>query len=40
MLPLMMSTMLMPGFSSPYPSAAYLKEQLDKDIEHKEGDGN
>ena len=38
MLPLLMSTMLMPSFSSPSPSATYLGDVLKKDSVEKEGD--
>jgi hypothetical protein len=38
MLPLLMSTMLMPTLGSPSPSATYLKNVLEKDSETKEGD--
>lgn len=38
MLPLLMSTMLMPSFSSPSPSAAYLGDALQKDDEEIKGD--
>lgn len=38
MLPLLMSTMLMPTFGSPSPSATYLGDALKKDEEEQKGD--
>lgn len=38
MLPLLMSTMLMPSFSSPSPTATYLGDALKKDEEEQKGD--
>lgn len=38
MLPLLISTMLMPSFSSPSPSSTYLGDALKKDGEEQKGD--
>lgn len=38
MLPLLMSTMLMPSFSSPSPSATYIGDALKKDDSDEKGD--